>query len=148
MLIHNIPLTAENQPSVFCAPNAKLSILPSHCRQEGKSIKSSSGFSGKGFKFDETEHALANERKKLQKHALGLQDSDDEDGPLDVSTDHPPQGGEFERPRYTIIGGRVHPQVGLMDQPARWCSPLAGWINPSFLAGGPSHRRCHCRVYV
>ena len=57
-------------------------------RQEGKSIKSSSGFSGKGFKFDETEHALANERKKLQKHALGLQDSDDEDGPLDVSMDH------------------------------------------------------------
>lgn len=53
--------------------------------QEGKSIKSSSGFSGKGFKFDETEHALANERKKLQKAALGLQDSDDEDGALDVS---------------------------------------------------------------
>lgn len=47
-------------------------------------IKSSSGFSGKGFKFDETEHALANERKKLQKAALGLQDSDDEDGALDV----------------------------------------------------------------
>lgn len=52
--------------------------------QEGKSIKSSSGFSGKGFKFDETEHALANERKKLQKAALGLQDSDDEEGALDV----------------------------------------------------------------
>ncbi|CAL8399152.1 unnamed protein product [Boreogadus saida] len=53
-------------------------------KAEGKSIKSSSGFSGKGFKFDETEHAMANERKKLQKHALGLQDSDDEDGPLDI----------------------------------------------------------------
>lgn len=53
--------------------------------QEGKSIKSSSGFSGKGFKFDETEHALANERKKLQKAALGLHDSDDEDTALDVS---------------------------------------------------------------
>ncbi|KAJ3589639.1 hypothetical protein NHX12_010482 [Muraenolepis orangiensis] len=53
-------------------------------KAEGKSIKSSSGFSGKGFKFDETEHALANERKKLQKHALGLQDSDDEDGALDI----------------------------------------------------------------
>ncbi|XP_031427857.1 probable ATP-dependent RNA helicase DDX46 [Clupea harengus] len=51
---------------------------------EGKVIKSSSGFSGKGFKFDETEHALANERKKLQKAALGLQDSDDEDGALDI----------------------------------------------------------------
>lgn len=53
--------------------------------QEGKIIKSSSGFSGKGFKFDETEHALANERKKLQKAALGLHDSDDEDTALDVS---------------------------------------------------------------
>ncbi|KAM9781273.1 putative ATP-dependent RNA helicase DDX46 isoform 1-T1 [Syngnathus typhle] len=53
-------------------------------KAEGKSIRSSSGFSGKGFKFDETEHALANERKKLQKAALGLQDSDDEDGALDI----------------------------------------------------------------
>ncbi|MEQ2206393.1 hypothetical protein XENOCAPTIV_028797 [Xenoophorus captivus] len=53
---------------------------------EGKVIKSSSGFSGKGFKFDETEHALANERKKLQKAALGLQDSDDEEGALDQAT--------------------------------------------------------------
>lgn len=54
--------------------------------QEGKLIKKSSGFSGKGFKFDETEQALANERKKLQKAALGLQDSDDEDTAVDVST--------------------------------------------------------------
>ncbi|MEQ2250976.1 putative ATP-dependent RNA helicase ddx46 [Ilyodon furcidens] len=53
-------------------------------KAEGKVIKSSSGFSGKGFKFDETEHALANERKKLQKAALGLQDSDDEEGALDI----------------------------------------------------------------
>lgn len=56
------------------------------CFQEGKLIKKSSGFSGKGFKFDETEQALANERKKLQKAALGLQDSDDEDTAVDVST--------------------------------------------------------------
>lgn len=59
------------------------------CVQEGKTIKSSSGFSGKGFKFDETEHALANERKKLQKAALGLHDSDDEDTALDVSVKIP-----------------------------------------------------------
>uniref|UniRef100_A0A2K6FKM0 Probable ATP-dependent RNA helicase DDX46 n=1 Tax=Propithecus coquereli TaxID=379532 RepID=A0A2K6FKM0_PROCO len=51
---------------------------------EGKIIKKSSGFSGKGFKFDETEQALANERKKLQKAALGLQDSDDEDAAVDI----------------------------------------------------------------
>ncbi|XP_053573185.1 probable ATP-dependent RNA helicase DDX46 [Bombina bombina] len=53
-------------------------------KAEGKIIKNSSGFSGKGFKFDETEQALANERKKLQKAALGLQDSDDEDTALDI----------------------------------------------------------------
>ncbi|XP_034961361.1 probable ATP-dependent RNA helicase DDX46 isoform X3 [Zootoca vivipara] len=53
-------------------------------KAEGKTIKKSSGFSGKGFKFDETEEALANERKKLQKAALGLQDSDDEDTAVSI----------------------------------------------------------------
>uniref|UniRef100_A0A5F7ZQY8 Probable ATP-dependent RNA helicase DDX46 n=1 Tax=Macaca mulatta TaxID=9544 RepID=A0A5F7ZQY8_MACMU len=53
-------------------------------KTEGKIIKKSSWFSGKGFKFDETEQALANERKKLQKAALGLQDSDDEDAAVDI----------------------------------------------------------------
>ena len=43
-----------------------------------------SGFSGKGFKFDDTERELANEKKKLQKAALGLQDSDEEDAGMDV----------------------------------------------------------------
>ncbi|XP_065216566.1 probable ATP-dependent RNA helicase DDX46 [Planococcus citri] len=46
---------------------------------EGKKVHTGGGFSGKGFKFDETEAALANEKKKVQKVALGLQDSDDED---------------------------------------------------------------------
>lgn len=48
-------------------------------------MTSFSGFKGKGFKFDETEAHLADERKKLQKAALGLQDSDDEDAGLDVN---------------------------------------------------------------
>ncbi|ELU15222.1 hypothetical protein CAPTEDRAFT_167508 [Capitella teleta] len=51
---------------------------------DGKKVKSYSGFHGKGFKFDETEAHLANERKKLQKAALGLQDSDDEDAGMDI----------------------------------------------------------------
>ncbi|XP_062558965.1 probable ATP-dependent RNA helicase DDX46 [Armigeres subalbatus] len=46
---------------------------------EGKKVHTGGGFSGKGFKFDEQEAAAVNERKKLQKAALGLQDSDDED---------------------------------------------------------------------
>uniref|UniRef100_A0A8C9ZE73 Probable ATP-dependent RNA helicase DDX46 n=1 Tax=Sander lucioperca TaxID=283035 RepID=A0A8C9ZE73_SANLU len=72
------PVPSELERSV-CEMNSKkyshfpLSLLIPSSLQEGK-----------GFKFDETEHALANERKKLQKAALGLQDSDDEDGALDI----------------------------------------------------------------
>ncbi|GLV39508.1 pre-mRNA processing factor 5 [Carabus blaptoides fortunei] len=51
---------------------------------EGKKVHSGGGFSGKGFKFDENEAAAANERKKFQKAALGLQDSDDEDLEHDI----------------------------------------------------------------
>lgn len=46
---------------------------------EGKKVHTGGGFSGKGFKFDETEAIMVNEKKKFQKAALGLQDSDDED---------------------------------------------------------------------
>ena len=40
---------------------------------EGKRVHTGGGFSGKGFKFDEAEAALVNEKKKFQKAALGLQ---------------------------------------------------------------------------
>ncbi|XP_078576628.1 putative ATP-dependent RNA helicase DDX46 isoform X2 [Branchiostoma floridae x Branchiostoma japonicum] len=53
-------------------------------KAEGKAVKKTSGFTGKGFKFDETEQALADERRKLQKAALGLQDSDEEDAAVDI----------------------------------------------------------------
>lgn len=46
---------------------------------EGKKVHTGGGFSGKGFKFDEQEAAAVKESKKLQKQALGLQDSDDEE---------------------------------------------------------------------
>ena len=51
---------------------------------EGKKVHGGGGFSGKGYKFDESEAALANEKKKFQKAALGLQDSDDEDIENDI----------------------------------------------------------------
>ncbi|XP_068618148.1 probable ATP-dependent RNA helicase DDX46 [Battus philenor] len=53
--------------------------------KEGKKVHTGGGFSGKGFKFDESEAQAASEKKKYQKAALGLQDSDDEDveGDLD-----------------------------------------------------------------
>lgn len=46
---------------------------------EGKKVHSGGGFSGRGFKFDEQEANAVNERKKLQKAALGLADSDEDD---------------------------------------------------------------------
>ena len=52
--------------------------------QEGKRVYTASGFKGKGFKFDETEAQMADDRKKLQKAALGIQDSDEEDAGLDI----------------------------------------------------------------
>ena len=42
------------------------------------------GFGGRGFKFDDTEEQLCVDRKKLQKAALGMHDSDDEDGGKDI----------------------------------------------------------------
>lgn len=52
--------------------------------QEGKKVHTGGGFSGKGFKFDEAESLMVNEKKKFQKAALGLQDSDDEDLEHDI----------------------------------------------------------------
>merc|ERR1719193_1233621 len=46
---------------------------------EGKKVRTGGGFSGTGFKFDEAEAQYTTEKKKYQKAALGLQDSDDED---------------------------------------------------------------------
>lgn len=45
----------------------------------GKKVWTSSGFSGRGFKFDEAEAKLVSEKKKYQKKSLGLQNSDDEE---------------------------------------------------------------------
>lgn len=48
--------------------------------EEGKTVKTGGGgFGGSGFKFDESEAAYTNEKKKFQKTIFGLQDSDDED---------------------------------------------------------------------
>merc|ERR550532_942965 len=46
---------------------------------EGKKVKTGGGFGGTGFKFDEAEAQYTTEKKKYQKAAFGLQDSDDED---------------------------------------------------------------------
>jgi len=47
---------------------------------EGKKIKTGGGgFGGSGYKFDESEASVTSEKRKFQKTAFGLQDSDDED---------------------------------------------------------------------
>merc|ERR1712117_488084 len=52
--------------------------------QEGKKVKSGGGFGGSGFKFDETEATYTTEKKKYQKAALGLQDSDEDDNEQEI----------------------------------------------------------------
>jgi ATP-dependent RNA helicase DDX46/PRP5 len=53
---------------------------------QGKKVKAcSGGFEGKGFKFNEQEEAVSDERKKIQKLAFDLHvDSDEEDADLDL----------------------------------------------------------------
>jgi ATP-dependent RNA helicase DDX46/PRP5 len=51
---------------------------------EGKTVKTGGGFSGKGFKFDDSETQQQIDKKKAQKVALGLADSDDEDIEQDI----------------------------------------------------------------
>ena len=52
----------------------------------GKKVKAiTGGFEGKGYKFNEQEEAASDERKKIQKLAFGLVDSDEEEADVDVS---------------------------------------------------------------
>lgn len=51
----------------------------SDAEKNGKKIWTSSGFSGRGFKFDEAEAQLVNEKKKHQKKFFGMQNSSDEE---------------------------------------------------------------------
>lgn len=80
-IIKALELSGNNPPealkSLWTSYKEKL-------EQEGKKVKSSSGFYGKGFKFDEAEAQMAIDKKKLQKAALGIQDSDDEDPDADI----------------------------------------------------------------
>lgn len=80
-IIKALKLTNNPVPPELQALNDAYEIKQ---QMEGKKAKGGSGFSGKGYKFDEAEAQLANERKKFQKAALGLQDSDEDDGEDDI----------------------------------------------------------------
>lgn len=64
----------------------------------GKKVWASSGFSGRGFKFDEAEAQLVNEKKKYQKKSLGLQNSDDEEDEVATA----PVAGDSENEADTV----------------------------------------------
>ncbi|KAL3320755.1 putative ATP-dependent RNA helicase ddx46 [Cichlidogyrus casuarinus] len=53
---------------------------------EGKEVKSSSGFGGRGFQFDEAEAQLSSERRMLQKASLGISDDEEDSGAVDWDT--------------------------------------------------------------
>ncbi|KAK3760692.1 hypothetical protein RRG08_010665 [Elysia crispata] len=85
-------------------------VYKEEAKAAGRVVKSSSGFHGKGFKFDETEAQLADERKKLQKAALGLHDSDDEDGGA-VSIDQKIENMFSSRKRVTDVAKPIVSQA-------------------------------------
>lgn len=77
----------------------------------GKKVWTSSGFSGRGFKFDEAEAQLVNEKKKYQKKSLGLQnDSDDEDddgGNGDADSDTELDAAKLESEIKNLSGNKI-----------------------------------------
>lgn len=77
----------------------------------GRKIWTSSGFSGKGFEFDEAEANLVNEKKKHQKKSLGLQNSDDEDdeGETAVDSDAEVDASTLESEIKALSGSKIDP---------------------------------------
>lgn len=74
----------------------------------GKKIWTSSGFSGRGFKFDEAEQRMADEKKKHQKKSLGLQNSDDEDDDAaGDDADAEMDAATLESEIKNLVGGRA-----------------------------------------
>lgn len=79
----------------------------------GKKVWTSSGFSGRGFKFDEAEAQLVNEKKKYQRRSLGLQHSDDEDddgtnvGQADGDSDVEVDASTLESEIKNLAGGKT-----------------------------------------
>lgn len=95
---------------------------------EGKKVHTGGGFSGKGFKFDEQEANAVKENKKMQKAALGIQDSDDEDedeNDIDQHIEHmfaaKRNVKEIEAP--LIVGATTAPTTPTTQTPATNVKP-------------------------
>jgi len=79
-------------------------------QEAGLKVEKNRGFSGKGFKFNDEEAMMHDERKQLQKFQLGLQDSDEED----LMTQ---KQDELENAIEAIMGGKK-PQLAISDKAA------------------------------
>lgn len=114
---------------------------------EGKKVHSGGGFSGKGFKFDEQEAAAVKENKKLQKAALGLQDSDDDE---DIENDIDQQiesmfaakrnVKEIEAPIITNVNVPLASQTDKLDLAKRLASRINMAKNLGFEAKGATQQ--------
>lgn len=76
--------------------------------KSGRKIWTSSGFSGRGFKFDEAETQLVNERKKYQKKSLGMQNSSDEEEEAGDVADAEVDTATLENEIKNLAGGKNH----------------------------------------
>ena len=99
---------------------------------EGKKVHTGGGFSGKGFKFDEQEANAAKESKKLQKAALGLADSDDEE---DIEQDIDQQIEQLFAAKRTVKDTSVPmPAVTIINPPTTNSTVIAPGTIPASTA--------------
>ncbi|XP_065362719.1 probable ATP-dependent RNA helicase DDX46 [Calliphora vicina] len=96
---------------------------------EGKKVHTGGGFSGKGFKFDEQEANAAKESKKLQKAALGLADSDDEE---DIEQDIDQQIEQLFAAKRTVKDTSIPtPAVTMVTTPTAGSTVIAAGTAPA-----------------
>lgn len=101
---------------------------------EGKKVHTGGGFSGKGFKFDEQEANAVKESKKLQKAALGLADSDDDE---DIEQDLDQQIEQLFAAKRTVKDTSLPtPAVTMVSNNAAMSAANAGVVLPNSAIGG------------
>ncbi|CAG0916395.1 unnamed protein product [Notodromas monacha] len=108
---------------------------------EGKTVKTGGGFHGKGFKFDDSETQQVIDKKKAQKVALGLADSDDEDIEQDIDqqiiTMLAPKRTVKEVPASSLVPGK-HSIGGLMSVVPNLAAPPGANAGPGILGAAPA----------
>ena len=127
-------------------------------KAEGKKVKreKNKGFGGKGFKFDEEEEAKSNEMKKMQKWALGLQDSDDEaeaaENAMDKIEDDLNKAFHDSKPKKAppqLAPGLAGQQPAVIDQDKmKKASSIAAKINIKISQGQNADKTQHAATQI